>query len=539
MLPGKSFQVKDVFKIARRRVWLLVIPPLVTGFAALLYSSRVPDLYQSEMIIAIIPQRLPDTMVRSTVTLRTEERLEAIGVQVMSRSGLEQLITDMDLYPSARAKVPIEELVSTMRADLDVGIEPVRRGPRGPEPPHAFHVRFTYTDSATAARVAERIGTMFVEQNAKERGTLARAASQFLEEQLVTARQRLEEQEGRLELFRQRHGNELPTQAQMNLQAIQSTQLQVQALVESIARDRDRKQMLERLYRETLNEPPVVTTPPSSQPTAPGTAAAGLTARQQLEAARATLVGLELRYKPDHPDVIRAKRLIADLEPRAAAEAAAKATASDKPDDMSVLPADPVRRESLRQMLAEIESLDRQTKFKESEERRLRGEIAAYQRRIEAVPGVETEWAKISRDYETLQTAYKDLLSKSENAKLAVDLEKEQIGEQFRIVDAAGVPVTPLPSMRVAINGGGFMFGLLFGLGLVALLEIRDASFRSDTDVMESLALPVLACLPHVFSESERNRRRRRSLALAAGACTCLLLVGYVTWTLQLWKSLI
>jgi polysaccharide chain length determinant protein (PEP-CTERM system associated) len=540
MLPGKAFTARDVLQIARRRLWLIALPPFVVLFAALLYSSRVPDLYQSDMLIAIIPQRLPDSMVRSTVTLKTEERLDAIAVEVLSRTSLEQMITEMDLYPVERTTKPMEDVMATMRANLDVGLEPVRRGPRGPEPPHAFHVRFTYTDARTAAQVTEKVGSIIVEQNAKDRGALARATSRFLEEQLAGARVRLEEQERRLEGFRERHGNELPTQAQMNLQAIQSAQLQVQALVEAIARDRDRKHMLERLYRETLNEPAPMPPTPAPQSAGPGNATPTGSARQQLEAARASLAGLELRYKADHPDIVRAKRLIADLEPKAAAEAAAAAESatSDTPGP-GALPIDPARRESLRQMLAEIESLDRQTAFKQSEERRLRNEITEYQRRIEAVPGVESEWVKLARDYDTHQTAYKDLLNKSESAKMAVDLEDEQIGEQFRVIDSAGTPVQPLPSLRPAINGGGFAIGLILGLGIVALLELRDARFRSESDVLETLALPVLASVPRVYTASELRRERRWTVLLSAAGVACVAVAGYVTWTLKLWNSLI
>jgi succinoglycan biosynthesis transport protein ExoP len=473
------------------------------------------------------------------VTLKTEERLDAIGLEVMSRKNLEQMITQMDLYPEERNKLTIEELIAKMDSDLVIGLEPVRRGPRGPEPAHAFHVRFTYTDAATAASVAETVGKMFVEQNAKDRGALARATSQFLEEQLIGTRKKLEEYEQRLEVFRQRHGNELPSQAQANLQAIQSTQLQVQALVEQIARDRDRKQMLERLYREALNEPAPAVTTPVAQPGGGNTTVVAISARQQLDNARATLASLELRYKPDHPDVIRAKQLIADLEPKAAAEVAAAqaAAATTSSQTLGALPLDPARRENSRQMLAEIESLDRQSAFKESEERRLRAEIAQYQRRIEAVPGVESEWVKLSRDYDTQQTAYKDLLNKVENARLAVDLEDEQIGEQFRVVEAAGV--TPLPSIRPAVNAGGLVVGLILGLAIAVLLELRDASFRSEGDVLESLSLPVLASVPQVFTTSEVSGQRRRTIVLASLGALSIVVMGYVTWTMQLWNSLV
>ena len=79
---------------------------------------------------------------------------------------------------------------------------------------------------------------------------------------------------------------------------------------------------------------------------------------------------------------------------------------------------------------------------------------------------------------------------------MAADLEQQDIGERFRIVDPAGVPVHPLESMRIRYNAGGLAVGLLLGLGLAALLEVRDRSFRSDADVIEVLALPVLATVP-------------------------------------------
>ena len=121
-----------------------------------------------------------------------------------------------------------------------------RRGPHGPEPPNAFHVRFTYTDPSTAAVVTQKVGALYVDQNSKGRGALAKATNAFLESELEQARRRLEAQEAKVEAFRQRHGKELPTQLQTNMEAARGLQTQAQALVESIARDRDRKLMLER-----------------------------------------------------------------------------------------------------------------------------------------------------------------------------------------------------------------------------------------------------------------------------------------------------
>ena len=190
-------------------------------------------------------------------------------------------------------------------------------------------------------------------------------------------------------------------------------------------------------------------------------------------------------------------------------------------------------------MVAEIESLDRQIAFKEREEQRLRAEVSDTERRVEAVPGVESEWVALTRDYDTQQTAYRELLAKSGAAKVAVDLEQQQIGEHFRIVDPARFPVHPLKSMRGRINLASLGLGLALGLGIAILLEIRDASFRSDADILEVLALPVLASIPRIESAAEKRWRQRRAVLLSVTGAVCLAGAGYVTWTLRLWDSLI
>jgi len=540
MLPGKKIDIAEILRILKARMWVLVIPPVITLFVALVVAAMLPNMYQSDALIAIIPQRVPDSFVRTTVTLRTEERLDALSTQVMSRTVLERMIDEMDLYRPERALMPMEDVIELMRESMDVKPEAPRRGPRGLEPIHAFHVRFKYPDPKIAAEVTQRLGSLFVDQNARDRGALAEATNEFLETQLSDARRRLEATENKLEAFRERHGAELPTLVESNLQSMQSTQMQIQALVESIARDRDRKMMLERLYNEAQAE--VVATAPVAAPSSNGPSEAAATAgtpAQQLALQRAALSRLEQRLRPEHPDVVRARRQVKKLEEQVqeATAASAATTPANAPRPPTVTsPEEQQRRERLRAMHAEIESLDRQTTFKESEERRLRDVVTEYRRRIEAVPGLESEWLQLTRDYETEQTAYKDLLSKSEQSKVAVDLERRQIGEQFRILDPAGVPVRPISPNRMQINLIGLAVGLILGLAIAAFLEFRDTSFRDERDIMTVLALPVLAMVPYVETSPERSRRSRRMALIGTGGAMTVCAALYVFWAMRLWN---
>jgi polysaccharide chain length determinant protein (PEP-CTERM system associated) len=553
MLPGRQYTPMDVGAMAWRHRWLILVPTLVGAFAALIVSSRLPNVYESEMLIQVVPQRVPDAYVRSTVTLRTEDRLSSLSEQIMSRTELEQLIKQMNLYPEERARLPLQDVVEKMRNQIRV--EPIRSA-RGANPDaDSFHVRFSYSDPVLAAKVTERLGALFIDVNARDRGDLAAATNNFLQTQLAEARQRLEQQEAKLKQFRERNAGRLPTQLSFNMQVIQNTQLAVQALVESLARDRDRKLMLERLEAdaqlELVTQPAVQQPAPTQQsPNAAELAGpAGGTTAQQLAVAKDLLSKLELRLKPEHPDVVRTKRIIAGLEERltaeseAAAAAAASAAASTAAPSVGTAvvidPQQAARRERLTQMRAEIESLARQILYKEEKEQQMRTALVEYQQRIEQVPGVESEWVALTRDYDTQQASYKDLLGKSEQAKVATELEKRQIGEQFRILDPARTPVRPTGVNRLEINTMGAGIGFGVGVLLAALLEFRDRSFSSATDVLQACKLPVLALLPRLVTEAERRRARWRQLLVSCAVAVLVIAGTYVFWTLHLWNYVV
>ena len=533
MLTGRNYSALDYAWMAWRRRWILLVPVLAGMFASLLVSSRLADQYQSETLIQIVPQQVPDSYVQSTVTMRTEDRLNALRQQVLSRTELERLITTFDLYPGKRERLPMQDIVELMRENTTVELVAGIR-PGGAD---AFYIRYKYTEPAIATQVTQRLGSLFIDQNARDRGALAEATDDFLQTQLAEARKRLEEQEDRLEKFREQNTGRLPSQLAFNMQAIQNAQMQLQANTDALARDRDRKLMLERLNNDAESELEVaVPSTATAQPQSGMALPAGATLQQKLAAARGYLTTLELTRKAEHPDVMRAKRVIADLEKQEAAET--------KPGDVSTGSTPPVtvdreiaaRRERLAQRRAELESLDRQIAFKEKEDRRLQSVIAEYQQRIEAVPGTESEWLAISRDYDTQQAAYKDLLSKSEQARLSANLERRQVGEQFRILDPARVPVKPIGPKRLQITGIGTVMGLALGVLLAALLELRDSTFRTELDIAEVISLPVVAIVPYVQSDADRVSAWRRRLLVSTAAVVLLSVAGFVFWSMKLWR---
>ena len=144
------------------------------------------------------------------------------------------------------------------------------------------------------------------------------------------------------------------------------------------------------------------------------------------------------------------------------------------------------------------------------------------QTRIAAIPARETELVELTRDYETLRQIYTSLLTKNEQARASASVERQQIGEQFRLLEPARLPERPISPNRPQIYTMGALGGLALGLGLVLLLEYRDRTLRTEADLVGAFALPVLALVPTMGVRAAQAApvpaEQRRRLAWAASA---------------------
>jgi len=511
VITKRQYGFSDLVAVARRRWWMVLLPCGLAGLGTAIATTYLPDRYRADTLILVVPQRVPETYVRSTVTARIEDRLQSISQQILSRTRLERIIDDLNLYPQERHTAIMEDVVEKMRRNIDVEIV------KG----DAFRVSFIGDEPRTVMKVTERLASLFIEENLRDREVLAEGSYEFLDSQLEESRRKLVEHEKKLEEYRRRYAGQLPNQVDANLQVIQNTQLQIQALNESMARDRDRRLIVERAIADGETADASGTPAPAANADAPTPGSAA----QQLQQAQEQLRQAELRLTPQHPDILRMRRAIALLTDKAAAEAAARASGEPVANEN---PAVAARRNRIAELKQEMAALDAQLAKKDGEEKRLRDVIATYQARVEAMPARESDLIELTRDYDTLQKLYASLLSKKEDSKIAANLERRQIGEQFKVLDPARVPERPFSPDRPRLNLLGAFAGLALGLGLALLLEVSDTTLKTDDDVMAALSLPVLSLVPRIVTSREQ-RRVRRQYAFFSAAVTLVFVFG-VAW---------
>jgi hypothetical protein len=118
---------------------------------------------------------------------------------------------------------------------------------------------------------------------------------------------------------------------------------------------------------------------------------------------------------------------------------------------------------------------------------------------------VEEQYKVLTRDYDTAQKNYQDLLTKRDASETTQEVEKSQLGEQLQLLGPADLPDAPSFPKRWLFALGGLAAGLTLGFGLAFVFEMKDDSIRTEPDVEAVLELPTLIALPWVGLAGQKD----------------------------------
>jgi polysaccharide chain length determinant protein (PEP-CTERM system associated) len=488
----------------RRRRWIVV--PLIIG-PVLLYAIALvlPSSYESDTLVLIQRQIIPSNLVPSTITQDLNARVVNLQQQVLSRTRLEPLIKRYDLFKENAAGQPMELLVEQLRKAITLTpVKPIVRSRDETLP--GFSIGVTLSTARSAQQVCADLTSMFIEENLRQREQSARGTTSFLQAQADDAKRQLDEQDAKLADFKRRHIHELPDEAQTNLKLLDSLNGQLQAADQALTRLQQ-----DTTYTESLLAQEVAAWKATQ---ALGDKEAPQTLDQQLEAMQRTLDTLETQYTQDYPDVVKLKAEIAQVKQKLHDQGASPET---KPEVEAQRPSapEPTHIQQLRSTLrAYNDAMGAQTKARQH----LQEQIELLQSRIQMIPAVEQEYKEITRDYQEAQGFYNDMLKKKSESGLATEMEQRQQGEQLIIMDPANLPMDPTFPNRPLFALGGLGVGLVVGLLLAWLREMRDKSLRNEKDIEACLGLPTLATVPSLTTAAAKKKWFQKTKTPKPGA---------------------
>lgn len=503
MLGHRALTLQDYGTILKRRWWIIAIPAIIFPIIGFAITFLVQPEYMSQTLVLVEQQKVPESYVKAVVTEDLSGRLASMKEQILSRSRLQPIIERFNLF--ANSGLSMDDRIDRTRKNI--GIAPIQSEIARTNGLPGFFISFKANDPRTAQLVCGEIQSLFVSENLSDRAASAAGTTDFLKGQLADAKAKLDEQDAKLRKFQQTYVGKLPGAEASNINMLTTLNTQLDAATQALARLEQNKSYMESMASlQQQNQ--------ASQTSEHGgaTPQAQQAELQQLLAQEADLTS---RYTDDYPDVVSVRRKISELRDKiaktpAAPPTTAAASAPKPADSMAAL-----------QLRAQLKAMDQEIAMKKRDQGAIQAQLHLYQDRVASSPEVEEEYKAITRDNQTAQAFYDDLLNKIQTAKMATDLEKRQQGEQFRVMDEPNLPESPSSPKRPVYVAGGFAAGLFLGLLIVGTLEYLDTAVRSERDIWAFTKLPTLGVIafngePELI-KSRRKWFRRRSADLTAG----------------------
>jgi len=494
----------DFLGIAWRRKYWVLIPSLLGVLASVILMVTLPKVYQSNTLILVEAQKVPQSVVQSAVTGSAQSRLSTIKQQVLSRSYLTKIIDKFSLYQAEdpEKEMSLQKKIIRMRENIALSTNGRRRL-------ESFSISFSGKDPETVMNVTNELASLVLEENLKIREQFVEGAIDFLDSELNSKQALLERREKELSEYKIRHIGELPGQLNANLRALDRLQSHLDTIQLAKNAAKDRIVELGKALKSTKASLAAAARGEEGGevPLSPSTL------EVQLKRKRETLSSLLLEYNESYPDVVMLRSEIKGLEAQQSLLNTSKKAAQGSAQTSTVqgegLAGGFEQAGPVIAIKKQIRATQRELKDLEKSESETRAQIRLYEQRVENTPRREQDLIILQRDYDSIASSYQALLSKRLNAQISRNLERRQKGEQFRVIDPANLPGEPVKPDKFRLLLMGIALGLGSGVGLAFVKEQLDNTVRKPSEVERITTSRILAEIPD-FEADLRVREKEK-----------------------------
>ncbi len=555
---NEKLSINDFKGIIRRRRSVFIVFFLPIMLLGTIIALMLPPVYLSKSTILIENQLIPQEYVQTTITGFVEERLQVITQQIMSRIKLMRIIKKYGLYAEMQEHYATEEIIDKMRKDiiLDTIRADVidRRTGRPTSATIAFSLSYQGKNPEKVQKVANVLASLYLEENLRSRGQRASSLTSFLQAEGNQLKSQIDFIQTKISDFKKAHIGELPEYTAVNLQAVTRLERDFDQINSQIYALKDRKIYLE---SQISNIDPL-------KPLIGMGGEVMLNPSERLKLLHLQLISLKSRFSEKHPDVRRVKNEINELESTVGGSnnsiekikrleelssllAVMRNKLGPKHPDLIKLnnellilneevikmKTDQITKDFVEQnpdnpayisLKVQIASSEMEiAKFYE-EKKRIKDEIAKYQKKIESTPMVEKAYNNMMLDYENARSKYNEIKNKLMAADIAQGMEESKRGERFTIIESAQYPEKPYKPNRIVIIIIGFILSFGIALGIAAISEDMDTTIKTTDQLSSITGYPVLSTIHHVRRDKDRQRQRKKNIIFSFAAISIIIL---------------
>lgn len=477
--------------------WYALAVTWLVALAGWIKVFTLPDDYQASAKVFVDTQSILKPLLAGMTSVpNIEQQVAIMSRTLLSRPNVERITRMVDLdIAAATAREQQQQLEDLMNKIRVVG--------SGND---IYSITYNHRNPRLARDVVQSLLTIFVESSYKGKSGETRKAVQFIDDQIKAYEDKLTAAENSVKEFRLKHNGLLPRQgSDYSTQLMQSSDALNAARLELSEAEQARNAIASQIS----GDEPIL-----------GAAAAPAAIENpeldgRINALNKNLDALRMQYTERHPDIVAARRLVAQLEQRKLEDSKLRQN-SDPGRHYSPM----LQQLKVAQTEAEARMAAMQARVQEYT---LRHQHLLAQ--ANAVPEAETGLAQLNRDYQINKDNYEKLINRREAAKLSGDLTSTTDMMTIKVIDPPAVPLNPIGPNRVLLYSVTLGGALLCGVATALLISQIRPTFLSPEELRSRTGMHVLGTVAMNWTDSERARRRRGQFGF--GGVLCCLLAAY------------
>lgn len=486
-----------------RHRWVALIIAWIIALAGWAYVWRLPEYYVASARVHVDTNTVLGPVLRGlAIAPDTNQRISLLSRTLLSRPNMEQLarMTDLDLHVTNEAQK--EALIQRLQSSITLQGDRNNRS--------LYSISVTDSDRETARRIAQSLINIFIETSMSDKREDSFGAETFLDRSLAESEQRLIEAENRLARFKQENVEVLPGQGGDYYSRLQGAR---NALAQARLELREAEYRRAELERQMQDGAPLF----GDSSYLPDSAQTPLDER--LNTLRSRLDELSFRYTDRHPEVVRLKNQVAELEQqRSDAIAAMREHGVASPNALN----SPVYQ-SIRSLLAQAEAQVAELQVRVAE---YEGRVEELAQRVHQIPEIEAQMKQLDRDYNVIARQHQQMLERRESVRLSGEVQSNVGDVHFRVIDPPFVPRNPGKPNKLLLNGGVLVVALGGGFAFAFLLALINPVVTDPRMLGHSTGLPVLGTVTLNRSREEKKQEARQLATLCL--CGVALLITFI-----------
>lgn len=474
--------------------WIALSGCIVIAIIGWIIVGFIPDKYEVEAKVFFDTRTVLKPLLQGLAVDSDIRQQSAMIVRktFLTRANLTKVINETDLALEITDSRDMELLQIKLLKGITIKTDNISGRKRSGS--NIYRIMFKHTDPKMAKRVVESLLNIFVETILGANRKDSNKAEGFLDDQIKSYANKLEQAEERLKLFKQDNAGMMPEEgtsyfSRLNALKTKMADAKLQ-LNEKINQSATLKQQIQNLLDKSsdASEQAINLVPDPME--------------IRIEAMQTRLDELLLQYTNRHPDVISTKAALGTLRIRKSEQEHGQSTNGS--DNHSRIMSSKLYQDlNVMQSQAEAEIAALRTRVDEYNKR-----VVAMNSLINAIPEVEAELKRLNRDYTIVKDTYDQLVQRRASAQISREADQTASESQFNIIEPPTIPLNPVSPNRVMLITFVLILGITGGIGLTILVDQMRPAFYTRKQIEEFINIPVLGSVSMYWTDKELKKRR-------------------------------